>query len=310
MKRTIQQIIAAIFIVVMSGTGVRAAGGQYLTYVAYGGKDSNNCLYTVSPCATINGALAQTIVNGEIYIIGPYFDFSGVTIPNAIHITGVPGSIIHLSAFYGTPVITISAGASDSVVLRNLIIEATPSSTVSPVKFTSGGSLQLENVRIERSPVHGVEFVPTNSATLFIKDSFFIDNAQSGVIVAPSGGGSASADLVNVGALRNNIGLAVLDKSNVTVTDSAMSENRYHGFLAYSQNGSCEINIKRSTTANNGVYGVVASGATAVVFMSQASIFGNGTGVGSFGGPIFSYGNNEINGNSVDGSPTSNIGTR
>jgi hypothetical protein len=64
--------------------------------------------------------------------------------------------------------------------------------------------------------------------------------------------------------------------------------------------------ISDSSSVNNGTTGVLADGAAATVRLGGSTITGNVTGLQADNlSTIASYSNNRINGNGVDGAPTS-----
>ena len=71
-----------------------------------------------------------------------------------------------------------------------------------------------------------------------------------------------------------------------------------------------DLFVNRSAIVNNGSNGIRSEGAaTARVRISDTTITGNATGL-SIGAPaqVISFGNNRIDGNGVNGAPTSTIG--
>src|SRR6202022_3175178 len=89
------------------------------TWVSVVGDDANPCSRT-APCKTFAGAISKTAAAGEINCLDPG-GFGTVTITKSITLNchEILGSILGGPGATG---ITINAGASDTVVIRNLQI--------------------------------------------------------------------------------------------------------------------------------------------------------------------------------------------
>jgi len=88
------------------------------TWVSGVGDDVNPCSRT-APCKTFAGAISKTAVGGEIDVLDPG-GWGAVTITKSITIDGgpLPGGILTS----GGNAIVISAASTDTIVLRNLVI--------------------------------------------------------------------------------------------------------------------------------------------------------------------------------------------
>jgi hypothetical protein len=98
---------------------------------------------------------------------------------------------------------------------------------------------------------------------------------------------------------------------NVTIVDSAASNNGSFGVLAGAAFGDGPTAVMlRNVVASNNKTGLEADGSGVILRVAHSVVTGNGTGVNtSVGGTIQSYGDNDINGNTTDGSPTATIPT-
>jgi hypothetical protein len=103
------------------------------TWVSGVGDDVNPCSRT-APCKTFAGAISKTAAGGEIDVMDPG-GFGAVTITKAITIDcgPFPGGI--LSA--GTNGVTVNAGVSDRIILRNLVINGVGTG-VNGIRFLAG----------------------------------------------------------------------------------------------------------------------------------------------------------------------------
>src|SRR4029077_10438983 len=86
------------------------------TWVSGVGSDANPCSRT-APCKTFAGAISKTAPGGEIDALDPG-GFGAVTITKAITLDGGGGQVASVLVS-GTPGITVAAGASDVVRIRN-----------------------------------------------------------------------------------------------------------------------------------------------------------------------------------------------
>src|SRR6201994_1420125 len=91
------------------------------TWVSGTGDDANPCSRT-APCKTFAGALVKTGPGGEIDVLDPG-GFGTVTITQSLTIDG--GATMASILAPATNGIVVNAGATDTVVLRNLSIDGT-----------------------------------------------------------------------------------------------------------------------------------------------------------------------------------------
>jgi len=203
----------------------------------------------------------------------------------------------------GTNAIVINAAGTDVVNLRNLDINGVGTG-LNGVNVFSAQAVVVEHSKIYNFTNYGINFAPTSAnAKLLVSNSIISNNAQGGIYVAPGAGNYGMADIDNVEAFGNAWGVGAADRANVTITSSNLSGNVSHGVLAYSASAPTTVNVKRSVASHNGGYGFVTSGANAIAVLSQTSSFGNKNGVGQVGGTMYSYGDNQILGNSINGAP-------
>jgi len=107
------------------------------TFVSSVGNDSNagsNCA-EATPCATFAGAYAVTKAGGEIVALtsGSY---GPITITGPLQLIGTHGASITGSA--NTTSITINAGASDKVIIRDIDIDGGNNANSTGIKVNSG----------------------------------------------------------------------------------------------------------------------------------------------------------------------------
>lgn len=288
------------------------------TWVSGVGDDANPCSRT-APCKTFAGAISKTAAGGEINCIdsGAY---GAVTITKSITLSceDVESGVLHSS----TNGIVINAGAADKVVLRGLDINGAPPTSpgLNGIRFLAGGPLIVDDCL-----VHGSLGAQPNGNGILIANSSGVAMVQvinskitgngtvsqgSGIQILPTGSGSVDLTVNNTVLLNNNVGL----RANATSTSGAIDVNvvdstasgAVNGFVVTAGPGQVRMMLNRVTSSNNTGIGVSSAGAGAVVRIGSSVITGNGTGLAvASGGLIQSYGNNQINGNTVDGTATS-----
>jgi hypothetical protein len=142
------------------------------TWVSGVGDDANPCSRT-APCKTFAGAISKTAAAGEINVLDPG-GFGAVTITKSITISSEsPEAGVLVS---GTNGIIISAGVSDTVILKGLDIEGLGTG-LDGVKVNSGLLVYVINCRIHHFVNNGINMASsTSGARLFVKDSIIIQN--------------------------------------------------------------------------------------------------------------------------------------
>jgi hypothetical protein len=307
-------LLAAMTICGLASSYVTPAFAQAThTWVSGVGDDANPCSRT-APCKTFAGAISKTLASGAISVLDPG-GFGAVTITKSISImndySGEAG--ILASGTYG---ITVNAGATDVVILRGLVIDGAPvtSTGLTGIRVLQVGALHIEKCLIKNfggaAPNgNGIQFTPSNAgAKLFVTDSYVVNNEANGILVQPTGGGSASVSINRTQLLGNATGFRA-DGTGSTggisaaISDSLASGTVVTGYTSFSQAGSAAttVTIMNSVSANNGA-GLNANGAAAVMRIGGSTVSGNATGIKiSNGATMSSYSNNQINDNTVAG---------
>lgn len=275
-----------------------AQAQNLVSWVSVDGSDTNNCQSPGSACRTVNQALNVTDVGGEIRCGGNGFADFGVVItkPITIDCTGAPGTVLGAGRAYGISVNLAEATYPNGVViLRGLTIDGTRESVLygsgaDGIGFIGGGAaLHVEECTIRNFDEQGVDFRPTSSADLFIRDTVIGDNTGGGVYVVPAVAAAVKGSLSRVSLDRNGaLGLYVSKTGGalaaITVDDS---------------------NIE------NGSFGLRANGAKASILLNASTIAHNTTGLQVLsGGNILSFGNNSIGLNTTNGAPTGSLGVQ
>jgi hypothetical protein len=260
------------------------------TAVSVVGNDANNCA-VATPCRSFARAITQTNPGGEVVALDSA-GFGPFTVDRSITVQAAPGVHAGVTQTAGNAV-QISAGASDKVVLRGLVINGMGTASAG-IAFTGGGAeTQVENCVVTGFVDWGIiSFLPIRVQDTIVRESGIginIDNA----------GGPVNATLERV-QLQNNSTFGVLAWRNakVAVRDSVAALNG-DGFRA-SDGG--VLNLENSLATENGI-GVTANtyffgGGT--VRMSNTMAVDNGTGVEVGTGTVESWQNNRIRGNTTN----------
>lgn len=305
-------LAGAALVMGVIGHAAPASAQAVRTWVSGVGDDANPCSRT-APCKTFAGAISKTAAGGEINCLDPG-GFGAVTITKSITIA-CSGGIAGIAAS-GTTGIIVNAGASDVVVIDGLYIEGYGTG-VHGIRFIAGAALVVRNTSIagfnNSGGGNGILFAPGAAAELYVFDSTIADNGGnngtgygSGIEVAPTAGGSAKVVLRNVEIVNNgNNGLRL----NTTSTTAAAGINASldqveisgsaQGMIAFSPNGTAAVAMAtNSSFSGNTGFGILTAGAGARVRVGSSIITGNATGVQ---GTVNTYGNNQLGGNTADG---------
>ena len=282
------------------------------TWVSGVGDDANPCSRT-APCKTFAGAISKTAAKGVISVLDPG-GFGAVTITKAITIDG--GGVIGSILASGTTGVIVNAGATDVVRLRNISIDGA-STGIDGVRFAAGGTLIIENVRINDFTADGVKFQPSGNSRLVITDSHISNVAGTAVHTVPGVAGTAVASLQNVRLYESGFGVKAEDRTNqMSIRDSFIGNNLNSGVQAQSASAPVSMNVDNCHISNNGLTnaaaaGIKAKGAAATINISENLVTGNPNGLGpETGGQIVSFGSNRVVFNTVNGNETGNITTR
>ena len=216
-----------------------------------------------------------------------------ITKPVTIDCSRAPGPLV--TNFLNTAILIDIDEAEHPnavVTLRGLTIDGFPTLSTAPgavgIRFIGGGAaLHVEDCKIFGFAEQGIDFRPTSSVDLFIRDTVISNNASTGVRVGPAGGATVKGSLSRV-SLDSNGGIGLLVSkaggsvpAAITVDDSNIEKNLI-GLRATGVNASILLN--GSTVAHN-----------VIGLQTQSS------------GKIISFGNNSIRLNTNDGAPTSSV---
>ena len=284
--RLLAQLGAASLLVFASAAHAQASR----TWVSGTGDDANPCSRT-APCKTFAGALGKTTAGGVISVLDPG-GYGSVNIPMSITIDGgaVEGSVVAT-----TNGITVTAGPSDQVILRNLAIYGSVGAQ-SGIRVNGAGKVVIERVSVSGFD-NGIENPST--AHLQVSNSYLYENRKYGLLMVVSSG-KLTVDETRI--LDNgSYGVRIEGAAIGSIRRSTVSGN---GVLGISANGGGFVSVDDCLVASS-AYGI-GSGDRTTVSVSNTSIVNmTSTGLFNGGGALVSYGNNRMSGNAADGAFTS-----
>jgi hypothetical protein len=278
------------------------AQAQTRTWVSGTGDDSFPCSRT-APCKTFAGAIAKTAAGGEISVMDAG-GYGAVTINKAITING-EGTLASVISGAGNG-ITVSAGASDQVILRNISLNGVGGGT-NAILITGG------NVTIEKCFIYGfttgfiggtgILIDPSVNVNVDVRDTN-ITNTSHGVM-ATTNGGTATVSLDNM-RINNTPGYGVAAVAGGVIISLRNSFIRSAGTAISTQGGAATISVDHSELTNN-TTAVSAAGPGSTVRLNDNSIYDSPTGLAISNGATINSGNNNKAGNLGVNAPPSGI---
>ena len=236
---------------------VAAQGQAARTFVSSAGSDANDCSRS-SPCRNFQRAHDAVAGGGEVVALDSA-GYGAVNITKSVTITGEGVHAAATSPSGGGNAVTVN-GAGITVNLRNIQIQSHPSSVSGSGIFARNFAvLHIEGCTV-RAASTGLFFFPnaadgTPARKLFIKDSIFRNNGESGMFLANSADtGSLSATIERTRMENNSFG-GTFRLAKVTLRDCLAAGNTFTGILA--QAGS-EVNVESCVAAYNGNHGMAA----------------------------------------------------
>jgi hypothetical protein len=271
-----------------------AQAGPNRTWVSGHGTDSGGCPVT-APCRTFAFALTQTAAGGEIDVLDPA-PYGPVIITKAISIVNDGVGVAAIGAGSGHA-ITINAGASDSVHLRGLTITQIG---FGGILFNTGGNLAIENCVV----TGGIFILASTSSSFSVSNTIVSNSLGPGIAVFPTGSAVVTGVISKVTANNNSGGIYVLG-GKVTIVDSEASNNKKcvacSTPFGVAVSGPATVMVRNVVASNNDI-GLWAQD-SGILRVAHSVVTGNGTGLSTSpasSGKIFSYGDNDIDGNTND----------
>jgi hypothetical protein len=288
-------------------------------FVASYGNDANPCTFG-SPCKTFQNAYSIVAVGGEVTAIDSA-GFGPLLIEHSVTITSPEGVEAGIAVASGDAGITISAGSTDTVVLRGLTIDGAGVGS-NGIVVHSAGNLTVTNCTLQNFVQNGSDTTTGNgilmlassgTMTFVITNTVVSSNGYSGISYFPQGGfPSANGVIDHVAATANADGIIVdMDNADggvvfIAISNSIASANSKYGIDIYNLSGGIlTVSIDNTSATGNGV-GNSGAGISAAnvanVLLGRSVITGNQVGVANnTPNTFYSYGDNRINLNASGG---------
>jgi hypothetical protein len=254
------------------------------SYVSGGGHDVDPCTRAL-PCATFTAAIAQTIAGGEVDALDSG-EFGGFTLTQAMTIDGGANNVATIT---GVNCINVSAGASDTVVLRNLSCQAGSQG----IYVSQVGFMRIEHMKV--TVAGGSDGIFIAGGTVVLRDI-----RVSGATSAPGGALMATGSSTKVSV------------SNSSFVSSIMGIDADLGATLQADHVVCAYNDIGVSSNRNGLAGTGGTVRLSNTVITDNTLYGlkPTNNANLITGSIISFGNNRIYKNGTDGNPTQAQGLR
>jgi len=275
--------------------------------VSLSGADINPCT-PASPCRSFVAAIAVTNPGGEIIALdsGGYGPFA-VTIP--VTISGAPG--VHAAiAAPAAPAMTINAGSSDKVTIRNIVMIGAGANY--GINIVNAGTVEVFGCLVRGFNAFGI-FVNTSAAMVVQIDNVWIaDNTSAGIFIEGdfAGVNSVRTTVSNSSLYNNGDGIRSDYGTKTVITNCTIADDSNSGVTVNSNIStglSADATIEGCTISNNNMgtfVGASGTNNTAKMTLSNNLLSFNATAVTvSVNGVANSFADNRFAANISDGSP-------
>lgn len=306
MKSLVRIFVATSFVACASPAFPQATR----TWVSGVGDDVNPCSRT-APCKTFAGAISKTADKGEIDALDPG-GYGTLTITKSITIDG--GATLASILASGTNGVNVN-GSGITATLRNLSINGAGATTGNGVNIINAAAVNLDHVDIQNfggvpssnagAAVAIVSNAPDTRVT--ITNSDFYNNNGIGIHSNPTAG-NVILVVDNVRVANGNFSSIQLRANTKATINRATLTNSILGGGVTTELSSVTAHVSNSVLSDNG-YGVFNGNTGApTVTLDNDIITGNTiSGLRINSGSVFSYGNNDIQGNAGNETPSSVI---
>ena len=290
MKRISVQLAAGIVFSLVVGTSASAQVAR--VFLTGTGNDAGDCTNQATPCRSLQGAVNQCPVDGEIIILdnGGY---GSANITKSLTVNASAGVVAFIAR-----TITVNIASADKVVLRGLSMNGVVFGDLYGIAFTGGGTLVVENSVIAGFAT-GVGINQAAAGSNLIVNNCEFRNDNIGVRNA-TGSATNTNTVVENSRLEYNVTGVAADggTASVNVRNSVFANN-YTGVLALSlsQTQPVLIAVDTCTIAHSTIGTDAETGAagSATIRVTNSTIYHNTFGILLIGaGAIESYGNNRV----------------
>jgi parallel beta helix pectate lyase-like protein len=256
------------------------------TFVASTGSDANPCSRAL-PCRNFAAAMTAVAEGGEVVVLDSA-GYGPVSITKSVSIIAPPGIYGGITALTGDAItVNVTSLVSAVVTLRGLTLNGQGADF--GIDVAAVDILHVEDCEIAKFANAGVYFPA--GGRLIVTGTVARDNGQVGVQVWPSTGNSVAT--IDRCSLSNNGlgGLLAAGSSSVTASNTVAAFNQSYGMAAYV----ATLSVKHCVLSSNGeglfVFGVGTAWITDSIFS------GNGYGIDAASGTVYTFGTNEMAGN-------------
>jgi hypothetical protein len=299
MKKTGLPLIAFGLLVGFSLPTTSAQAQATRTWVSGVGDDVNPCSRT-APCKTFAGAISKTAAGGEIDCLDPG-GFGAVTIGKSLTIdcTGVTGGILAA----GVNGVIVNGGASDKIVLRNLVIQGSISvnTGINGIRYLGGSELHLDRVVVQGFTTLCVDVSTSTAVNLYVNHSYFTE-CPTAINLLSSNVSFVIAHIDNsyfLGMSAN--GVAAAAGNAIANISNSVFANILGNAVSASASTS-RVDVNNSVFSNNSTAMSAVSGA--ILRTVTNTLYDNTTGISANGASWQTAGDNK-----VAGGTTTSIGT-
>jgi Right handed beta helix region len=293
MKRVSLHLAAGIVVCLLVASSASAQVAR--VFLAGTGNDAGDCTNQATPCRSLQGAVTQCPVNGEIIILdnGGY---GSATINKSLTVNASAGVVAFIAR-----TIAVNIASADKVVLRGLSMNGVVFGDNNGIAFSGGGTLVVEN-----SVIAGFSYginQSTAGSNLIVNNCEFRYNSN-GVRNATNNDVNSNTVIENSRFEYNSDYGVRADggTANVSIRNSVFANN-FGGVLTSSTSQSQpELIVIDTCTVAHNAYGTVANtsaGGSATMRVTNSTIDHNEYGMFLIdtGAAIESYGNNRVTAN-------------
>ncbi len=268
---------------------------------ARSGSDANACDDVNAPCKTFAGAVSKLNPGGEAIVLDSG-GYGPVTITQAVTIEAPAGVTAFIHPHSGDAV-TISAGPSDLVTLRGLVLNV---GTHNGITVNSVGTLNVESCLITKFAGEGIQMLSagrlnvkgtdvtacfngigienTSGLAQVSVDHCHLDGNSNGYLAATTSPG-ASATTASYSTANNGTasgwrcgGSTTSGKDVLNLEFCVGSHNSFHGLSGDSLNALSVARYSNCVFADNGANGVSRFGSGTVETRGNSTLTGNASG--------------------------------
>jgi hypothetical protein len=239
------------------------------TWVSGTGSDANTGTRT-SPFATFATAIANTTAGGIISVVDSG-DFGAVTINKSVTIDG--GGIGGTITFTGAEGIFVSAGASDTVILRHLTVNGLGVGT-DAVFLSTALNLIIENCTLENFTDIGLGIGSSSAQNVVVKNTNITGGTLGLRVFQGTGPDRISMRGVTISGASS---AAVFIRSGLTeISDSVITQSA----IGLEDDTNSTINVANSVVSYNTIDAMAFATSTILLSNNNTFFANNGTGGG------------------------------